>query len=223
MGVLVLESAIKGVFLSGGDLTEIMKHPKAAWQTMKNMREVAELMSKLPCLSIVILAGKAVGGGAELALACDERWIASDDAALELRQRDWGLPAGWNGLQNLLRIRPAGGIRRARLDFVMGRKWSVEDLLSDGLAQQDFRIAPVTRQKALAAEQAARICACPPRLRVALLRDSHVEVQPAMSSMSSFLFEKFWLAADHLAALKKHQAALRRHRTTQDPDDVKRR
>lgn len=194
--VLALSSTCKGVWASGGDLSEIQTRPDTALETMGRMKQVALALESLPCMSVALLNGQAIGGGAELALACDERWLVHEGACLELRQREWGLPAGWDGLRSLTRAaRGFFSERAAALAFVMGTRWEAPDLLRTGLASRDYREAQGRLQAALEAA-AAQLSRCPTRLTQSYLNPRGEGPR----------FEDFWLGPDHTAALAAHEA-----------------
>jgi methylglutaconyl-CoA hydratase len=202
VGALVLRSALDGVFASGGDVHEIREQPARAAQSMDLMRASCLLLSTLPVFSVALLSGAAIGGGAELSLACDERWVLSGSARLELRQRAWGLPFGWNGLRRLVALRPQGGVRRAALDFAEGRTWTADELLAQRLADADAR-AWSTGQVAEALDvRARRLLQCPPDLARALLHDT-VTLSGESADFDAELFRRFWKGPVHEQALAR--------------------
>jgi enoyl-CoA hydratase/carnithine racemase len=195
LGALAILSDQDGVWASGGDLQEIGTTPDRARQTMATMAKAAKMLKTLPLLSIAVLNGRAIGGGAELALACDERWIADDRATLELRQREWGLPAGWDGLDSLTNhLGSRGGRRAAALEFVRGRSWSAKELLHEGLASRDVRHQTNTLVADLM-HHASQISACSWELRQAYLMFKDQDPK----------FDDFWYAKAHQEALQGYQ------------------
>jgi enoyl-CoA hydratase/carnithine racemase len=106
--VLHLRSGQK-VFCAGADLTEVRHRfdsPNGDVETLDYVTRLQALFSRLECLPQVTLAeigGAAIGGGLELALACDFRIIASE-AKVGLPEARLGLIPGGGGTQRLTRL-----------------------------------------------------------------------------------------------------------------------
>ena len=193
-----------GVFLSGGNLKEIAADLAAARRTMLVMQENCSLLRRLPCLSICLLSGRCLGGGAEFALAADERWLGSSGATLELKQREWGLSSGWFGMSRLVELRPRGGRRAAAVDFARGRIWSAAELIADGLCECDFRQVTFDECVQRAIEVSEDLLRCPASLRHELLADDKFVLrQSAIDDLMRF--ERFWGSAEHQKALEKYR------------------
>jgi len=106
--VLLLRSAEK-VFSAGADLA-LMRSRYASAEGRAQMVALARAMQAAyaaleasPLVSIAEIGGPAMGGGLELALACDLR-IAADTAKLGLPEAGLGLLPGAGGTQRLTRI-----------------------------------------------------------------------------------------------------------------------
>jgi enoyl-CoA hydratase len=102
--VLVVGSAIDGVFASGGDVEHISRTDAGGFVSyMHALREALDRLDGLGAPSIAAIDGAALGGGLELALACTMR-VAGERARLGLPQVKLGaIPAG-GGTQRLPRI-----------------------------------------------------------------------------------------------------------------------
>lgn len=199
--VLLIHSSLTGIFASGGDLQEIVEDPDVARLTMNEMRDVCTQIVRLPLLSVVLLNGRALGGGAEFALAADQRWITDPRASLELKQRDWSLPAGWNGLGRLVTLRPVGGIRRAAMDLMLGTTFRLQELVAQGLGEDATGVS-VADILARASALAQSLGSCPEGLRwryfeflrnVKECRDEPLELAREMRK----LFDAEWLSVEH--------------------------
>ena len=97
-------------FIAGVDLKEVQQlfrepDPDQSLRLSARGQEVFNRFAELPFPSIAVIHGAAVGGGLELALACDYR-ICSIDAAtqLGLPETQIGIIPGWGGTQRLPRI-----------------------------------------------------------------------------------------------------------------------
>lgn len=78
---------------------------------VSRMQALFERIEKLEQVSLVELSGAAVGGGLELALACDFR-IAASEAKLGLTEITLGLVPGAGGTQRLSRLCGSAVARR---------------------------------------------------------------------------------------------------------------
>jgi ethylmalonyl-CoA/methylmalonyl-CoA decarboxylase len=104
-------------FCSGGhlaDVQEALLDPAAGERMTTFMQEVLERLSRLPLLTVAVVEGVALGGGAELLTACDFIF-ASEPAEIGFVQAKLGLSTGWGGGTRLTeRIGP-----RAALDWLV--------------------------------------------------------------------------------------------------------
>jgi len=104
-GVLHIRSALK-VFSAGADLAEISTRfsapdkMEAAAKVTRPFQELFQRICDLPQVSLAEIGGAAMGGGYELALACDLR-IAAEEARLGLPEPGLGLLPGGGGTQRL--------------------------------------------------------------------------------------------------------------------------
>lgn len=121
-------------FAAGADLKEIaaLKDPFMAREYALLGQQVFAEIAALPLPTIAAINGYALGGGLELALACDLR-VASKEAKLGLPEVGLGLIPGFGGTQRLPRL-----VGRGRaLDLIFtGRHVSAEEALSLGLVNR---------------------------------------------------------------------------------------
>ncbi|XP_053324970.1 enoyl-CoA hydratase domain-containing protein 2, mitochondrial [Spea bombifrons] len=102
--VVVVRSAVKGVFCSGADLKERAKMDNTeASLFIQRLRGLMNEIAALPMPTIAAVDGYALGGGLELALACDLR-VADSSAKLGLIETTRGLLPGAGGSQRLPRL-----------------------------------------------------------------------------------------------------------------------
>ncbi len=108
VSVIHLRSAQK-VFCAGADLrlmSESLQSPAGVDEMMgvvERMQRSFDALSKLPQVTLAEIGGAALGGGFELALACDLR-IASDGAVMGLPEARLGLLPGAGGTQRLTQL-----------------------------------------------------------------------------------------------------------------------
>merc|ERR1712226_721119 len=102
--VLVIRSHAKGAFCAGADLKERAKMtPDEVGPFVARGREIIGAWDKLPMPVIAAIDGVALGGGLEMALACDLR-VASDNAKMGLTETRLAIIPGAGGTQRLPRI-----------------------------------------------------------------------------------------------------------------------
>jgi 3-hydroxypropionyl-coenzyme A dehydratase len=91
-------------FCAGGDLRYVINiDPIEAERYASFMHSLLNKIENLEKPVIAAINGYALGGGCQLALACDVR-IASNNAKIGQTEVTVGIPPGWGGTQRLLRI-----------------------------------------------------------------------------------------------------------------------
>ncbi len=112
-------------------------------------------MSKIENLNKPVIAavnGYALGGGCELALACDIR-IASKNAVLAQPEVGLGICPGWGGTQRLARI---VGVARAKELIFTGRRVNAEEALSIGLVNKVVELPQLLDESIAMAKEIAK-------------------------------------------------------------------
>lgn len=100
------------VFVAGADIKEMVSFDSARARTMaEHGHRVMDAIASLPCVTLAAIHGPALGGGCEIALACDFR-IAVSSAIIGLPETSLGLIPGWAGTQRLPRLVGAAAARR---------------------------------------------------------------------------------------------------------------
>ncbi|XP_023945847.2 enoyl-CoA hydratase domain-containing protein 2, mitochondrial [Bicyclus anynana] len=104
ISVVILHSLVKGIFCAGANLKERFKmNDDEVARFVRTLRNTFIEIEDLPMPTIAAVEGVAVGGGLELALACDIR-IAAETAKLGLVETGRGLIPGAGGTQRLPRV-----------------------------------------------------------------------------------------------------------------------
>lgn len=102
--VIILRSHVKGAFCAGADLKERAKMtPAEVGPFVSKGRAVIGAWDQLPMPVIAALDGVALGGGLEMALACDIR-VASNNARVGLTETKLAIIPGGGGTQRLPRV-----------------------------------------------------------------------------------------------------------------------
>ncbi|CAH0346878.1 Short-chain-enoyl-CoA hydratase [Bacillus sp. CECT 9360] len=96
--LVILTGAGDAAFCSGGDLSEfhVLKTEEESSKMLSKMGEIVYKLATFPKPTVAFLNGSAVGGGCELATACDFR-IAREKAKFGFIQGRQGITTGWGG------------------------------------------------------------------------------------------------------------------------------
>lgn len=130
---VVLHGGDARSFCAGADLKERQGLTEAqVFATVRQLRETVNLFAQLPVPTIAAIHGSALGGGCELALACDLRVLA-EDAQLGLTEVSWGIIPGAGGC---VRLPALVGPALARELIFTARRISAQEALGIGLANK---------------------------------------------------------------------------------------
>jgi enoyl-CoA hydratase len=128
--VVVLTGAGEKAFVAGADIkymSGLDVDEAKAWGALGH--EAGRLLETMPKPTIAAVNGFALGGGCELALACDIRYAASG-AKLGQPEVNLGIIPGWGGTQRLARV---CGLGVAKELIFTGRVVGAEEALRIGL------------------------------------------------------------------------------------------
>ena len=118
------------IFAAGADIVEL--GDSGAGAVGASFTEALGALASVPRASIAAVNGYALGGGLELALACDFR-VCAEDSRLGLPEVLLGVIPGGGGTQRLPRL--IGSSRAKELIFT-GRQVQAEEALSIGLVNR---------------------------------------------------------------------------------------
>jgi enoyl-CoA hydratase len=128
--VVVLTGAGEKAFVAGADIKYMSGLDVAQakdWGALGH--EAGRLLETMPKPTIAAVNGFALGGGCELALACDIRY-ASSNAKLGQPEVNLGIIPGWGGTQRLARV---CGLGVAKELIFTGRLVGADEALRIGL------------------------------------------------------------------------------------------
>ena len=188
-------------FVSGGDLRELRDKntPQDAERFSDLGWDLTRAMSELPVPIVCAMPGPAIGGGAELALACDMR-VADVRAKVSFKQVRMGVTTAWGTVPRLVALVGAGTAARllytcqevaaAEAKFI----GLVDEVTENGLA----------RTTALA--WASDIAEASPRAVADMKRLMRETVATAkdVRSLERQLFVDTWSGADHGEAVEAY-------------------
>jgi enoyl-CoA hydratase len=126
----------------------------AGTQLSQVAHAVLQRLVELPKPVIAAINGFALGGGLELALACDIR-IVAESAELGFPEITLGLIPGWGGTTRLVRLVGPG---RAKLMIMSGERISAAEAMDIGIVE---RVVPSATVMAHALQVASRFTSLP--------------------------------------------------------------
>src|SRR5262249_14858447 len=127
-------SGKKSGFVAGADLKEFqtVRDAAAAEAVSAAGQKVFARLAALPMPTIAAVSGACLGGGLELALACDYRLVFdSRHTQLGLPETQLGILPAWGGTQRLPRL---VGLQRALIMILQGKQLDAREAYAWGLA-----------------------------------------------------------------------------------------
>ncbi|MEM6512187.1 MAG: 3-hydroxyacyl-CoA dehydrogenase NAD-binding domain-containing protein [Pseudomonadota bacterium] len=136
-GVVIYSGKSSG-FIMGADINEFTKisNPDEAYALIRMGQQVLDKLEDLPCPTVAAINGFALGGGLELAMACDYRLAFSGDRkAFGLPEVQLGIHPGFGGTVRAVQImgvRPAMQLMLtgAPINAVKARKLGLVDRIA---------------------------------------------------------------------------------------------
>ena len=123
-------------FCAGADLKERSKmNDKSIFDAVKNIQNCFSKIYNLEIPVISVINGAALGGGIELALACDFR-IAEKDIVLGFPETELGIIPGAGGTQRLSRLL---GPSKAKYYIFTAEKIGIKEALEIGLVDLESK------------------------------------------------------------------------------------
>lgn len=131
--VLIITGSGGKAFVAGADIAQMSGMSLEQFKEYTDYaHHIFNLIENSPCPSIAAVNGYALGGGCELALACDIR-VASEKAKLGFPEVKLGIFPGWGGSQRITRI---SGNGKAKELIYTGEMISAEEALRIGLVER---------------------------------------------------------------------------------------
>lgn len=197
--VFAIRGAGDRVFVSGGDLKEMaaLRTVDQASAMASAMRGILDRIAALPMPTVALVNGAAIGGGAEVAVACDIR-IAVETARIGFTQSQLAIMPAWGGIERLV-----GLVGRARALYLLlgGHTVDASIALAMGLVDEVVRPDDFDQRSH---ELLALISSVPaaPRLSIkALVAELMPAVSPGTAEAAVGSFAQAWVAEAHWAAV----------------------
>ena len=181
-GVVIYSAKTTG-FIAGADIKEFtaLKTTDDAFQMIRRGQWVLEQLEKLPCPSVALINGFALGGGLELSMACRYR-VGVDDGRLSLGLPEvkLGIHPGFGGTVRSTRL---VGVLPAMSFMLNGRNVHAQEALRIGLLD---RLVPPESAKQAARELVLK----PPRSKHAPWVQKLLALAPVRPVIARMLAKK---------------------------------
>jgi len=199
---LVISGAGERYFAAGGDLRDLesVRDEAAVMAMMDEAGSALDAIRLCPVPVIAYLNGDAIGGGAELALACDLRLQAAQ-ARIGYIQAKLAITSAWGGGPDLFRlVGPAHALRMMSrcelIDAPQALAWGLADaVITDGADGRDL------------ADFVAPLNACVPQvlrgIKAQAIAARQGQPWAAHRAVEQQHLVQTWLHADHWAAADK--------------------
>ena len=129
ISVIILTGAPGKAFIAGADIKEFLERDMSNQEALEEDWIVTKVISNLSKPVIAMMDGFCLGGGLEIAMACDLR-IASDRTKLGQPEINLGIIPGAGGTQRLTRLIGEG---RAMEMILTGRMITAEEACNYGI------------------------------------------------------------------------------------------
>jgi len=144
---VVISSALDRFFAAGADIKSVQTFTEAQWDTYAAaFHRTYNKIERMPKPAVAAISGHALGGGCELALVCDFRFMAEGPGRIGLPEVTLGLLPGGGGVSRLPRM--IGRSRAAEM-LITGRALTAQEALSVGLVHRVYSSPEEVREKSL--------------------------------------------------------------------------
>lgn len=134
VNVVVITSALEKAFIAGADIKEMAAMGQAESEAFsKLLQDANNTLDRMKKVVIAAINGHALGGGCELAMACDYRFMAAGKSLIGLPEAGLGIVPGAGGTQRLPRL---VGLARAKDILLWGKVMGPEEALAIGLVDR---------------------------------------------------------------------------------------
>lgn len=207
---LFIRGAGDRAFISGGDVKELdsIRDERQALEMARRMRATLDRLPALPMPVVAIVNGPAIGGGAEVAVACDYR-LAVENARIGFVQAQLGMLPAWGGIERLAQTIGRG---RALHLLTTGRTLGAREAEAIGLFEE---VVSHDRFEGAVAELAAQLSAVPRHALEGIKRAVEAVqpfARPDLAPAATADFARAWIHDAHWDAMarQRHSAQSRR-------------
>ncbi len=178
-GVVIYSEKDSG-FIAGADIHEFasVATPEEAYEEVKRAHALLDRLENLPCPTVAMIGGFALGGGLELALACDYRVMVRDPkVTLGFPEVKLGIHPGFGGTMRSIR---QVGVLSAMSMMLSGRNVRYKEALKSGLIDQAVPARHLARAAKMMVVKA-------PRVRPRKLTHRLMDMAPARAVIARLL------------------------------------
>ncbi len=205
--VLFIRGGGDRAFISGGDLKELeaVREEAPALAMARQMRATLDRIPALPMPVVAVVNGPAIGGGAEVAIACDYR-LAADDARIGFVQAQLGMVPAWGGVERLVQTVGRG---RALQLLTTGRILSAREAAAIGLFEEVVARADLDAAVARLATELGRV---PVHALAGIKRACEAAqpfARPELAAAATADFARAWIHPAHWQAMDKAKGGKR--------------
>jgi enoyl-CoA hydratase/carnithine racemase len=193
---IIFTGAGEKFFCAGGDIKSYTKIDSEVEleEIFGAARDLLDLIEAYPCAVIAAINGWALGGGAELALACDFR-VIEEHASVGFPQVRLGIIPGWDGMERLSRL---VGFGSAKQLLLTGEPMASSDTVKTGFAHWSV-------PKGESLKKSAELCEALVKLPQPAFGVAKEQVLKAYSgdytrNEARRSFARLWFSADHREA-----------------------
>ncbi len=197
----IITGAGEKSFAAGGDLKELMsvRSREAAIDMSDQARHALDSIRRFPVPVIAAVNGDALGGGLELAMACDFRIMAAK-ARLAFLQGRLNLSTGWGGGTDSLNKLPLS----TALELMCSREMlSGERALELGLCNRVADGDLMTTVTAFAAPMLQQTIAVLRSFKAMAIAKARGDSREQMLALETELFADNWIHDDHWEAVDR--------------------
>ncbi len=191
---LVLTGGGVKSFVAGADIADLAAYsPEAARHHIEVGHRLFSAIEDLPQPTIAAINGYCLGGGLEIAMACDIR-LASANARLGQPEVKIGMPCGWGGTERLQRL---VGQSRAKYLMLTGDLLSAEEAVTSGLVAKVY--PSVSHLRAAAGAMGAQLASYSPitlRATKLMIRDAYGLTPPQVAHRDEALLAYLYTTHD---------------------------
>ena len=180
--VVVFRGSGDEAFSAGADIKEFESHRSDSAKARVYAAAVERALDSIEGLSkptICVIKGYCVGGGCELASACDLR-IAAEDARMGITAARLGIAIGYGEMRRLVQLAGRGG---ALYILLTGRLLNAQEALRMGLVHQVVPVAELEEQASRLVEQVASLAPLSHKTHKEILR--RVLNDPELAGLSA--------------------------------------